>query len=327
MKQTQRESGAEWNEFARRCRTLEDNVARVVRGRSEAIRLAVVCLIAEGHLLIEDNPGVGKTSLARAMAQSLDAEWNRVQFTPDLLPSDVTGYSMYNQRDNDMEFRPGPVFTHILLGDEINRAPAKTQAALLQAMEERRVTNDGVTRDLPEPFMVIATQNAVETDGTYPLPEAELDRFLMKISIGYPPAETEAELVRTQLHVTAPNVDPVLSLRDLAAMTRAAKAIELHPDLAKYIVDLATATRNWTQQIEVGVSPRGSLALARSARARALVSGRSFVNVEDIQSLAPFVFAHRLVRTAEAELHDVSAADVMDGILRAVEVPAVGRAA
>ena len=314
--------------FADGFQAIVDNVERVIQGKTEAVRLAVTCLVAEGHLLIEDVPGVGKTSLAKAMAATLGCAWHRIQFTPDLLPSDVTGVNVYSRANGSFEFRPGGVFANIVLGDEINRASPKTQSALLEAMQERQVTVDATTYGLPTPFMVIATQNPVEHEGTYPLPESQLDRFLMRIPMGYP--DRAAEIQMLDLHggpdaVAIEELRPVTTTERVVAMTEAARAVHVAPALKGYMVDLAEATRRHPS-LALGISPRATLALQGAARARAASVGREYVVPDDVKHLAGPVLEHRLVLTPEATIAGVSGSDVLTQVLGTVPVPA-GRGA
>lgn len=282
-----------------RIQSIKQNISKVIVGREDTIDLLLTALLSQGHVLLEDVPGTGKTMLAKAMAGSMDLAFSRVQFTPDLLPSDITGLNYFDQKESRFVLRKGPVFTHILLADEINRATPRTQSSLLEAMEERQVTIDGDTYVLEQPFFVIATQNPVETAGTYPLPEAQLDRFLMQISMGYPKKEEElAILDRFDSENPLDALTPVCTSDDLAALKQAAQEIYVHPVLKDYLVDLVHATRHDSQIIN-GVSPRGSLALFRAVKAYAFLKGRDFVVPEDIKTLAVPVLAHRLtcVRT------------------------------
>jgi MoxR-like ATPase len=300
------------------------NVATVIQGKDEAIQLALLCLLAEGHLLIEDVPGVGKTSLAKALAASIDCSWGRVQFTPDLLPSDVTGVTVFNRSSSTFEFRPGGIFANLVLGDEINRASPKTQSALLEAMEERQVTVDGVTYELPPPFMVIATQNPVEHEGTYPLPESQLDRFLMRIAMGYPARAAEIAILDTHARAAPPmaRLSPVANAGDVAAMVGLAHAVHVAPSLKGYIVDLAEASRRHPS-LALGVSPRAALGLLRAARARAASLGREYVVPDDLKLLAGPVLEHRLALTPDAQLRGVTRAGVLREVLGSVAVPTV----
>ena len=310
--------------FADRFDAIVANVEQVIQGKDEVIRLALVCLLAEGHLLIEDVPGVGKTSIAKALASSLGASWHRIQFTPDLLPSDITGVTIWDQRRAEFEFRPGAVFSHIVLGDEINRASPKTQSALLEVMEERQVTFDSVAHAVPRPFIVIATQNPIDLEGTYRLPEAQLDRFLMRIEVGYPDPSAEAAILVSRAHATTqPEVGAVISTEEARTMIEVATTVHVDPDLHHYIVAVAGATRG-LPQVRLGTSPRGSLALLRAGQVRAASAGRRYVLPEDVKALAVPVLAHRLVLTADAELAGRRPAEVVQAALAAVPVPDVG---
>jgi MoxR-like ATPase len=308
--------------FEQLFQALLDNVERVIQGKSEEVRLALTCLFAEGHLLIEDVPGVGKTSLAKAIARSLGGTWHRIQFTPDLLPSDVVGVSVWNRATTEFEFRPGGVFAHVVLADEINRASPKTQSALLESMEERQVTVDGHTYPLPRPFMVIATQNPIELEGTYPLPEAQLDRFLMRIRMGYPARKAEIAILDTHGGATAvvDDLGPVASAADVRSMIALAQSVHVAPSLKGYIVDLAEATRRH-RDLAIGVSPRAALGLQRAGRARAAALGRDYVVPDDLKELAFPVLEHRLALTPEAQMRGVARADVLGDAIGSVKVP------
>ena len=307
--------------FADRFETVVANIELAIQGKGDAVRLAMVCLLAEGHLLIEDVPGVGKTSLAKALAASLELSWHRIQFTPDLLPSDVTGVLVYNRANGSFDFRPGGVFANIVLGDEINRASPKTQSALLEAMGERQVTVDATTYELSTPFMVIATQNPVDHEGTYPLPESELDRFLMRIDMGYP--ERSSEIAMLDAHSATSAVDrleAVASADDVDAMIGLSRQVHVAPVLKGYLVDLVNATR-LHPAAALGASPRATLALQRAARAYAASIGREYIVPDDIKTLAGPVLGHRLVLTGEAELGGITPAHVLADVLESIPVP------
>ena len=298
-----------------------ENLQRVVHAPEETLRLVVLCLVAEGHLIIEDLPGVGKTTLAKALARSLDVSFSRLQFTPDLLPSDVTGVNVFNQAQNEFEFRPGPVFANVLLVDEINRTSPKTQAALLEAMQERQVTVDGVSYGLAPPFMVMATQNPIEYEGTYPLPEAELDRFTMRITIGYPPLPDEAQMLSEQATDTPiDRLECVASAQEVLDGIEDAKRVFVEESLNRYIVALLRQTRS-DNRLYLGASPRAGIALLRVAKARALVSGRDYVEPDDIKMVAPTVLAHRLILAPEARSSGLDAEDLVRSILERTPVP------
>jgi len=297
------------------------NVEKVIIGKAAEVRLAVICLICQGHLLIEDVPGVGKTTLARALARSTGCSFKRIQFTPDILPSDVTGVSVFNQRTGDFEFRPGPIMAQIVLTDEINRATPKTQSALLEAMEEHQVTVDGVTRPLPAPFMVMATQNPIEYEGTFPLPEAQLDRFLMRVHLGYP-SNTDEVLMMDLQQVTHPieALEQVTNPEEIGAVQRAVKEIYVDPLIKQYIVGLVDTTRQH-ESVYLGASPRGSLALYRTTQARALLDGRDFVIPDDVKELAYATLGHRVIVSPSARVKSVTSSDVVLGSLERVPVP------
>ena len=321
---TERQLDATVAELAAQIAKIEANVTSVVEGKQGVVRLALIALLAEGHLLLEDVPGVGKTLLAKAIGRSIDCTVRRVQFTPDLLPSDITGVTVYNQERGSFEFKPGAVFANIVLGDEINRAGPKTQSALLEAMEERTVSLDGVTHELEVPFMVIATQNPIELEGTYPLPEAQRDRFLMRLSIGYPSVEAELEVL--DVHGRGDRVNalrPVAHASDVAAMIEAVKAVHAADPLKRYVVDLIRATREHPA-LELGASPRAALALLRAARAHAATGSRDYVIPDDVKALAQPVLAHRLIVTPEAQMGGTGPAEVLEELLTTVPVPTGG---
>jgi MoxR-like ATPase len=302
-------------------RGVSDNLARVVHAPDETLRLCVLCLVSEGHLIIEDFPGVGKTMLAKALSRSLDCSFSRLQFTPDLLPSDVTGVNVFNQKSNEFEFRPGPVFTNLLLVDEINRASPKTQAALLESMQENQVTIDGVTHMLPRPFMVMATQNPIEYEGTYPLPEAQLDRFTMRIAIGYPPLADEAKML-TEQTVEPPldSLEPVSSAEEVLAVVEEARRIFVEESLNRYVVALLRHTRS-DPRLYLGASPRSGIALLRVAKARALLDEREYVEPDDIKAIAESVLAHRLIVAPEARAAGLSGGDLVREAVEKTPVP------
>jgi MoxR-like ATPase len=302
-------------------RTL-DEVERAVVGKRNALELVMLGLLADGHVLLDDYPGLAKTLIARSFAQVTSLRFARVQFTPDQMPSDVTGSSIYDQRSGDFEFRPGPVFTNLLLGDEINRSPPKTQAALLEAMQERQVTIDGVTRPLERPFLVVATQNPIEFEGTYPLPEAQLDRFLLRLSVGYPSAEAEWRMLERRLERATDEVElaQVATPADVLAMQRAVEQVHVASSVGRYIVELVAATRD-SPRVQVGSSPRGSLALLKVARARAALAGRDFVTPEDVKAVAVPSLAHRLILRPELWVRRVRTEDVVAELLEQVPTP------
>ncbi|MGQ0617403.1 MAG: AAA family ATPase [Acidimicrobiia bacterium] len=297
------------------------NVEQVIQGKNAVIKLAVLCLLAEGHLLVEDVPGVGKTSMAKALAQSIDSSVGRIQFTPDLLPSDVVGVSVFNRATSDFSFRPGPIFSNIVLGDEINRASPKTQSAMLEAMAERQVTVDGVTYPLESPFMVIATQNPVEHEGTYPLPESQLDRFLMRVSVGYPARDAEVQMLDTHGdHDPLTGISAVVKAAEVEAMVGQARTVHIARSLKEYLVEVAAATRRHPR-LALGMSPRATLNLQRGARARAAAAGRNYVVPDDIKAMAGPVLSHRLMVTPEAQLAGARPGDILDEVLHSVPVP------
>ncbi len=297
------------------------NIEKVIIGKRAALELAVAGLLCQGHLLIEDVPGVGKTMLARSLARSLGCSFNRIQFTPDMLPSDVTGVSIFNQVTREFEFRPGPVISQVVLADEINRATPKTQAALLEAMEERQVTVDGITHILPRPFLVLATQNPIEYEGTFPLPEAQVDRFLIRLRLGYPGPEDEIRILeRQQYRHPIDDVQQVVSVDELMTAQEAVKDVFISQALKRYIIDLIQQTR---QHVEVylGASPRGSLALFRMAQAKAAISGRDYVLPDDIKALVVPTLAHRVILGPGARLRDLTTTQIVEEIVSGVAVP------
>jgi MoxR-like ATPase len=302
-------------------RKLLATVEQVLVGKRAEVELAVIGLAAQGHLLIEDVPGVGKTMLAKSLARASGCTFKRIQFTPDLLPSDVTGVSIFNQRSGEFEFRAGPIVAHVVLADEINRATPKTQSALLEAMEEHQITVEGVTRPLPTPFIVLATQNPIEYEGTFPLPEAQLDRFLLRIHLGYPePAQEAAVLERQILRHPIEDLRPITSAGELERLQRAVRAVHVDALVQRYIVNVVGMTRGHPD-VYLGASPRGSLALMRASQARALLQGRDYVIPDDIKALAVSALAHRLIMSPEARMRNATPRAVIEHILREVPVP------
>ena len=301
--------------------TIVENLARVIHAPDATLRLVVLCLVAEGHAIVEDFPGVGKTMLAKALARSLDCHFSRLQFTPDLLPSDVTGVNVFNQQQNEFEFRPGPVFANLLLVDEINRASPKTQAALLECMQENQVTVDGSTYELARPFMVMATQNPIEYEGTYPLPEAQLDRFTMRLGIGYPPLAEEAKMLGEQT-VDPPldALEPVTTAREIVAVVDQARQVYVEDTLARYVVAVVQQTRT-DERLYLGASPRAGIALLRVAKARALADGRDYLVPDDVKEVAEVVLAHRLIVAPEGRAAGLSDRELVREAVARTPVP------
>ena len=300
---------------------ISQSVGQVIIGKRNEVRLTVLGLISKGHILIEDIPGVGKTMMAKALAKSIGASFNRIQFTPDMLPSDVTGISMFNQQSRDFEFRPGPIMSQIVLADEINRATPKTQAALLEAMEERQVTVDGSTYPMLDPFLILATQNPIEYEGTFPLPEAQLDRFLMRIQLGYPSAAEELVVLSAQQYEHPLNtMQKVVSVEDLILAQRATREVYVAEEVKRYIIDLVTATRKHPD-VYLGSSPRGSLALFRTSQTRAAMAGRDYVIPDDVKALAEVTLAHRIIVGPAARIKDISSRTIVQDVLTTTPVP------
>jgi MoxR-like ATPase len=307
--------------FGEQFAVISDNIEHVIQGKRETVELVASCLISGGHTLIEDVPGVGKTLLAKSLARSIDCSFQRIQFTPDLLPSDVTGVSVWDREAGDFIFRPGPVFANVILGDEINRASPKTQAALLEAMEERQVTVDGTTRTLGPPFIVIATQNPIEHEGTYPLPEAQLDRFMMRLTMGYPARSKELEMLDTHgERSTFEDLRPVVHAEDIVRMSEIAQHVHVADVVKGYIIDIAEATRA-EPDLLLGASPRASLYLQRAARTTAAVAGRDYVSPDDVKRMIGPVFNHRLIVRPEAQMRGVGVDQILEGVSNNVAVP------
>jgi MoxR-like ATPase len=310
------------SETAKRCAEILDEVERVIVGKREVLRLVLLGILASGHVLLEDLPGLGKTMMARSFAHVLDLQFTRIQFTPDLLPADVTGAPLYDQRTGDIVFRPGPVFTNLLLADEINRTPPKTQAALLEAMAEQQVTVDGQSRPLPQPFIVLATDNPIEYEGTYPLPEAQLDRFLLRTRLGYLPPEGEAAMLRQRLEQAGqvPGLRAVVDAQGLLELRESLHQVHVGDDVLSYVVRLLTATREHPK-VAVGASPRGGIAVTDLARGHAVADGRDYVTPEDVKAVAVPALAHRLVLRPELWVRNITGEDIVAGLLAEVPTP------
>jgi MoxR-like ATPase len=307
--------------FGEQFQKIVSNVETVIQGKREVVELLLLALVAEGHVLVEDVPGVGKTQLAKSMARSIEGAFNRIQFTPDLLPSDVTGVSVWDRDRRQFEFKPGPIFANIVVGDEINRASPKTQSALLEAMEERQVTSDGITREVPLPFMVLATQNPLEHEGTYPLPEAQLDRFMMRVEIGYPERQKELEMLDTHgVRSTFLDLQPVATVGDVESLIGIAREVTVSASVKNYIVDLVGATRLHPDAM-LGASPRSALFLQRLARARAASNGRGYAMPDDVKALAQSVLEHRIALRPEAQMRGETVAELIDDLLNRMRVP------
>ena len=301
--------------------TVRDNVSQVIVGKEQAIDLLLVALFCQGHVLLEDVPGIGKTTLAKTLARSLDCRFQRIQFTPDLLPSDITGVSVFNQKTDEFEYRPGPIMAQIVLADEINRAGPRTQAALLEAMQERQVTVDGATRPLPQPFLVLATQNPIELEGTFELPEAQLDRFLMRVKLGYPDYEEERQILRRfKAEDPLTQVEAVLTAVDIHHGSQQCRQVFVHPVLEEYLLDIIHATRT-QETIQLGASPRASLALYHTSQALAAINGHHFTTPDHIKQLVIPVLAHRIILSSEARLRGKTAEEILTALLEQIPVP------
>ena len=315
--------GGDFSEFRSAFERIAENIELTIQGKEDVVRLSLVALIAEGHLLLEDVPGVGKTMLAKSIARSVGSTWRRIQFTPDLLPTDVTGVSVWDRRSGEFEFKRGAVFANLVLGDEINRASPKTQSALLECMEERQVTVDGVTHRLEEPFMVIATQNPIEHEGTYPLPESQLDRFMMRLSMGYPSRDAELEVLeRHGNHSILEDLEPVADATGVSVLIKMAREVHVAPSLKSYIVDVCEATRDHPD-VYLGASPRASLYLLKASRVIAASKARDYVIPDDLKDIAIPVLAHRILLAPEAQMRGAGPEDVLESVLGRIPVPAL----
>jgi len=313
--------GGDFSEFRSAFERIAANIELTIQGKEDVVRLSLVALIAEGHLLLEDVPGVGKTMLAKSIAKSVGSTWRRIQFTPDLLPTDVTGVSVWDRRSGEFEFKRGAVFANLVLGDEINRASPKTQSALLECMEERQVTVDGITHRLEEPFMVIATQNPIEHEGTYPLPESQLDRFMMRLSMGYPSRDAELEVLeRHGNHSILEDLEPVADATSVAVLIKMGREVHVAPSLKSYIVDVCEATRDHPD-VYLGASPRASLYLLRASRVIAASKARDYVIPDDLKDIAIPVLAHRILLSPEAQMRGAGTEDVLESVLGRIPVP------
>lgn len=295
-----------------------ENISKVIVGKDKEIELIIIAFLAEGHVLLEDIPGTGKTMMIRAFSKTLDLPFKRIQFTPDLLPSDITGINFYNQKTGDFQFREGPLFSNIVLADEINRATPRTQSSLLEAMEERQITSDGITRKLNQPFMVLATQNPVESFGTFPLPEAQLDRFLMRLNLGYPDESDEKNIILKNIHNPIDTIETVIEREELNAIRNLIEEVKISDEVLDYLVDIVKATRN-NKGIELGVSPRGSIALFKVSRVYAAINGRDYILPEDIKYMAPYVLNHRIIARGTTEVERTM--DIIKEIVSKVTVP------
>ncbi|HWS57761.1 MAG TPA: MoxR family ATPase [Actinotalea sp.] len=320
-------TGSELDDLAGTARRIRDSMETVISGRPDLVRLTVAVLLAEGHLLLEDVPGVGKTTLAKALARSVDCTVGRIQFTPDLLPSDLTGVTIYRPALHDFEFRPGPVFANVVIGDEINRASPKTQSALLECMQEAQTTIDGTTYHLPRPFLVLATQNPIEMEGTYALPEAQRDRFMARLSVGYPARDAEVEMLdRQEAADPLAHLEPVTTVEHVARMIDVARRLYAAPGIKQYVVDLVSATRT-DPHLRLGASPRAAIQLLRAAKAVAAMTGRTHVLPDDVQGLAGPVLAHRLLASPDARLSGRTIAETLAAVVAATPLPRLGRTA